>query len=468
MEAEVMDSVGANDNFIEILKSRFAFGIRINSPIEIMRFKRFYSDDYGMDCPWTDEEIMDKIQQNCFIHEEKGYILEEDTVGLIMNEIYELKMNGARIVYYSALFEKNEEWFYKVQIFSETMLKNFIKKYASDIFCKKTYFSWENSTENILLTENIIDVWGTDVLQDYYSLEEKMEYVPIEKIKYALANNVCFVWNSAETYTLDSRFVISDSEKDLILRYVDKKSKNINGVSLEDIPAQSVYEENFELSKAAILTLIFEIVLSHKYERCNRIVTLKGQQSDAAKMLQEYCLSKDKISLSELLEQWQLKTGTHRQAEPLEIAYSVLTRVDMNTFVRDEKVKYNVSEVDKALETIVVDDAVGMKEIVSFALFPHCNYPWNLFLLESFCRKKSKTFKYMAITPNSRNAGAIVRRECKFDYHTLLANMLAKRQIELEEKVIMNYLYENGFVARRSYKYIHELIELSKELREGR
>ena len=62
MEAKVMNSIGANDNFIAILKSHFAFGIRINSPIEIMRFKRFYSDDCGMDCSWTDEEIMDKIQ----------------------------------------------------------------------------------------------------------------------------------------------------------------------------------------------------------------------------------------------------------------------------------------------------------------------------------------------------------------------------------------------------------------------
>lgn len=93
-----MDSAGANNNFIEILESHFEFGIRINSPIEIMRFKRFYADDYGMDCSWTDEEIMDKIQQNCFIHEEKGYILEENTVDSILNEIYELKMNGARII----------------------------------------------------------------------------------------------------------------------------------------------------------------------------------------------------------------------------------------------------------------------------------------------------------------------------------------------------------------------------------
>ena len=213
--------------------------------------------------------------------------------------------------------------------------------------------------------------------------------------------------------------------------------------------------------------MIFEIVLSHKYERCNRIVTLKGQKNDAAKMIQEYCLSKDEISLDELFEQWKLRTGTHRQAEPLEIAYSVLTRVDMNTFVRDEKVEYNVSEVDKTLDAIV-DEAIGMKEITSFALFPYCNYPWNLFLLESFCRKNSRTFKYMAITSNSRNAGAIVRRECNFDYHTLLANVLAKKQVELEENVIMNYLYENGFIARRSYKYIQELIEMSKKLREGR
>ncbi len=468
METKVVDNTDLNDNFIAILKSYFTFGIRINSPIDIMRFKRFYSNDFGTDCLLSYEEIMDRIYKNCFIHDEKGYMLEEDAIKSILDKIYELKTNNARIVYYSSLFKKNEERFYNVKIFSQAMLVNFLKKYALDIFCKKTYFSWENSTENNLLKENIIDVWKDDVLQDYYSLEKKMEYVPIEKIKYALVNNRCFVWNSIGIYTLDSRFVISDSEKDSILRYVDEKSADANIVSLEDIPAQSVYEENFELSKAAILTLIFKIVLSHKYERCGQILAPKGQKTDVVKTMQEYCLSKDKISLNELFNQWQLKTGTHRVIEPLNIAHSLLTRVDVNTFVRDEKVKYDVLEVDKTLETMAVDDAIGMKEIVSFALFPQCNYPWNLFLLESFCRKNSQIFKYMSLVPNSKNAGAIVRKEWKFDYNLLLANVLAKRQVELEKRVVINYLYEKGFIARRFYKCIDELIEMSKKIRERR
>lgn len=45
-------------------------------------------------------------------------------------------------------------------------------------------------------------------------------------------------------------------------------------------------------------------------------------------LIEEYCKSRREVSIEELFNQWELRTGTHRQAEPLNIAYSSMVRVD--------------------------------------------------------------------------------------------------------------------------------------------
>lgn len=456
------------NGFSEFLLNHFTYGIRLDSPIEFMRLKRFYESDTGKECSWSDEEIRKKIENSCFIHEGKGYVLSESACSAILSEIKELRDNAALIIYYDELFEKNEEWFIGHGIFSEDMLKSFIKKYSPDINCKKAYFAWDSKTENELLRDNILAIWGDEVLHDYQDINQILEYVPIEKIKYALANNSCFVWNSMETYTTEKCFLITEEEKASIFEYVDKRVEADGSVSFADIPLQTVFDENYELSETAIYTLVFESCLSEDFERYNHIISKKGQENNGVKLIEKYCLSKDEITIDELFEQWELRTGTHRQAEPLDVAYSSMIRIDASTFVKEDKVKFSEAEIDKALDVLVVGDAIGLKEITSFALFPDCNYSWNLFLLESFCRRFSNTFKYMAVTTNSRNAGAIVRKECKFEYHELLAHVLVTKNIDLTEDIVMDYLYDNGFIARHSYKNIKELIELARTLNEGR
>lgn len=468
MEAKFVVNNKVKDVFDVFLLSHFAYGIKVDSPIELMRFKRFYTEDYGEECPWSDEDIKKMVSEKCFLYEGKGYLLSEKKCSEILAKIGELRENGIQVVYYRDLYEKSEEWFYKQGIFSDEMLKSFLQKYAGNVVCKKTFFSWSQGTENELLKNYILCVWGDVVLHDYSELKQCMDYVPVDKIKYALANNPCFVWNSAETYTCEDMFSISEEEEKKILEFVEKKIELSDYVSFDEIPLETVFDENFELSETAIFTLVYNKILSTNYAKSNRAISRKGSERSTLELLEAYCKSKREISVEELFEQWEIRTGTHRQAEPLDIAYSVMIRVDAERFVSDEQVIFNEASIDKILDTLVQGEAIGMKEITSFALFPDCNYSWNLYLIESFCRRFSKTFKYMAVTTNSRNAGAIVRKECNYDYHTLLAHVLAVKGIALSDEIVMDYLYDNGYIARHSYKYIQDLIELASELREGR
>lgn len=465
LKKERITSEPMKEKICDFIRSHFTYGIRIDSPIELMRLRKFYVEEFGEECQMTDEEINKVLCDVCFIYKGKGYIITAEAEESIQSEINELERQGNQIIYYNEIYRTNEEWFYGLGIFSSEMLKNFIDEKISNIKCKKAYFSWEAFTENELLKKNILSAWGEYILRDYYDLKSELEYVPMDKIKYALANNSCFVWNSSETYTCIDKFVISEEEKNRILDYVDNCISESGNVAFDDMPLEFLFEENYELSDNAVFTSVFELVLSSKYERSNRTVTLKGQENNPVKLLETFCKSKRELSVEDLFEEWELKTGTHRQSTPLEVAYSILIRIDENRFVSDDQVIFNETAIDEVLDTIISGEAVGMKEITSFALFPECNFTWNLYILESFCRRFSKTFKYMAITTNSRNAGAIVRKECDFDYHTLLAHMLASSNVNLIEDDVMDFLFEKGFIGRHSYKYLTDLIEVAFSIR---
>lgn len=469
---KLMEAKLVNDkmtvNFDDFLLSHFAYGIKADSPIELMRFKRFYVEDYSEECPWSDDDIRKMISQRCFLHEGKSYLICESKCAEVLNQIEELHANGAIILYYQDLYETTEEWFYNHGIFSYEMLKSFLQKYSDTIICRKSYLAWSRDTENALLKDYIKNVWGESVLHDYSELKERMEYVPIDKIKYALANNECFVWNSAETYTFDEKFIISEEDKMDILEYVKRNIEQKGFVSFDEMPLDGVFDENYELSETAIFSLVFICLLSDEYVKNNRAIAKKEIKGSAVELIEQYCRSRRELLIDDLFNQWEMRTGTHRQAEPLDIAYSTMVRVDANRFVSVDQVDFNEPSIDRVLDTMVVGEAIGLKEITSFALFPDCNFSWNLYLLESFCRRYSNTFKYMAVTTNSRNAGAIVRRECDCDYHTLLAQILANKDIPLLEEDVMNYLYDSGYIARHSYKYLQELIGLATELKEGR
>ena len=57
LKKERIKSEPMKESFSNFIRSHFAYGIRIDSPIEVMRLRKFYSEDFGEECQMTDEEI---------------------------------------------------------------------------------------------------------------------------------------------------------------------------------------------------------------------------------------------------------------------------------------------------------------------------------------------------------------------------------------------------------------------------
>lgn len=88
--------------------------------------------------------------------------------------------------------------------------------------------------------------------------------------------------------------------------------------------------------------------------------------------------------------------------------------------------------------------------------------------IESYCRRFSKLFGFQCLSVNSKNVGAIYRKESGFtDYIEVLATAVADSDVDLKERTIGDFLFESGYVARRT-DIIADVIAKARILRERR
>jgi hypothetical protein len=123
----------------------------------------------------------------------------------------------------------------------------------------------------------------------------------------------------------------------------------------------------------------------------------------------------------------------------MEAGYSVMVRADEDTYIAEKYVHFDVAGIDSTLDLFVTGEYLPLKSITTFAAFPHCGQPWNLFLLESYCRRFSDRFRFEVLAVNSKNAGAIVRKSCRLSYAQIMADAVAKSDIPLEKMELKNF-----------------------------
>lgn len=314
----------------------------------------------------------------------------------------------------------------------------------------------------------MLRVWGDDILLSYNQLSERLPYIPVDKIKYVLAQNVDFIWNAEGVYTHTGKVDITDEEHIAIADFVATAYRKDGYASLSDISLGEIAERNYELSLTAIHNAAFAIALSDKYDRRGKIITRKGDMLDALSIMKEYCRSLDKCSLHGLLDFEQELTGEMHRWIPMEAGYAIMIRADKDTFIAEKYVHFNALEIDNVLDQFVEGNYLPLRYITTFSIFPDCGQAWNLFLLESYCRRFSERFRFEVLAVNSKNAGVIVRKNCTASYIEIMADAVVVSNIVLEKAEIEGFLSNNGYIGRRSYAKVDELIEMAKTIRERR
>ena len=453
----------------ETLKlSRFEYGFK-DDGVEIYRFRASYEEVNGMDCPLDDDILIDSIRKMGFEFDGKIYLIADDSMKIIVDQINDYKNQGINIVYYESLYDLKSYEYFDAKIVSADMLKSVVKYLMPQFRYKSNYFalSSEHQTELELVRNDIIRVWGGNILQTFDELSLKLPLIPMDKIKFTLAQQTAFVWNSTETYMQAKWFEADEEEIVRLVDYIDKQCEENGGVSLDEIPFDRLIETNPEISETALYTCFCKLV-ENRFERNARMLTRKGASKDTYTAVIEFCRKQDKCTYDRLEYIAKHVAGTIKRPDIIEAANAVMVRVDKNDFIAYRFIRFDTDCIDTALDYIVTNDFIGMREITTFSMFPFCGYGWNLYLLESYCRRFSKKYKYETRRANSSNSGAIVIKSCLLNYHDIMTQAVARSGRELQQNEVFDFLTEAGYMERKKYSDIDSLISEAAQLRERR
>jgi len=230
------------------------------------------------------------------------------------------------------------------------------------------------------------------------------------------------------------------------------------------LPLGEIKERNHELSITAVHNAVFRICLADEFDKNGKIITRKGDMLDARSIMKNYCRTIDKCSLEDLLNFEKELTGEIHRWIPMEAGNAVLVRIEKDTYVADRYVHFDSDLIDSAIALFFDGDYLPLKSFTTFAAFPDCGQSWNLFLLESYCRRFSRNFRFDVPSVNSRNAGAVIRKSCGLDYTEIMTDAVVNAGVPLKGDIIGKFLYENGYTGRKTSAKVGEIIEKAKAM----
>lgn len=457
----------------EILIDKFPRGYRLSSPIELRKFKRYWDNTNNSTLTVDDDEIVRHIEMCGVSHDGKLYIpqkmLNEETQAKLFSYIEKTFQSGKSVIYYEALFKEFSDDFLGQCMYNADMLKAYLTHMN-----KRTYFV----NRSFISKDSNVSVDTYDEIKNYLvqqSMPVKHEeifsvlsHIPEQRIKQTLAINADFISNGKGESFHISTAILSDDELDdisEIIKYAIADKQFIGGNELiESIKKKYPYiiEQNAMLSDKGLRDAI-GYRLRSQFSFKGNIISPKGHSLSMMGVFADFCKSRESFTLDELkvLKQ-ELNTLIY-----FETVYENSLRISKNDFVSKSQAAFNTEETDTAIDRFCVGDYISIKKIEQFGLFPDAGFAWNSYLLEHYVAMYSPNYKLVHSNYNENVCvGAIVKKMSDIDtFEELLIDALAKSGLPLQKEPALQYLCDEGYLARRNYADIEQILIKAKELR---
>lgn len=452
------------EKIAQVLSIRFPNGYRLDSPIELVRFKSFATEILGKEIMLSDAELKKHISTCGITCDGKVYVISAQTEDRIKDLAEQYFAAGAQAIFFAEFYAKNEMWLFEASIVSAEMLPGILSRLFHSLLFTKTYFGHTDVSVSIVLENEILRVWGDDVLLTYEQIAERLQYIPIKRIRSTLGQNKDFIWNSIETFSHISKIYIGDDECEAIRQFITKECNNRGYVSLVNLSTEEIEARNSNLSITAVHSAIFRICLSDKFDNHGKIVTRKGDIRDALSIMKEHCRTIDKCSLKDLFNYEKELTGSINRWISMEAGNTILVRINRDTYISDKYLYFDSDTLDGAIEMFITDNYLPLKSFTTFGTFSDCGQAWNLFLLESYCRRFSKKFRFDSLSVNSQNIGAIIRKSFNFKYIEIMADAVVKAGVPFTDSEVGKFLLNSGFIGRKRASVLGEVIHKAKAI----
>ena len=456
-----------------VLKEHYQYGFRLESVIDMKRFRR-YAEEQNVEIPESDEALKNEIRNAGVKIDDKVYLIEEDTFTYIRKTIDALISDGSKILFYNCIYDSDSFAMEEHYITSADQLKAIMKQCRQNIFdgFSEIYFAKNfvsllgEQMEKDAVTNELQRVWGDNQTRHVNELAEQLPVIPKEYVRRYLSGNTAFVWISEGVYFNMQRFVISEEEKEAILSFVAEECNTKGYASISDVPFGNTMEENYELSTVGLQEAVYNALLLKQYYLNGKILTRDNKALDVVTLAKQYLVGKDECTFDEMDKKVEEIAGTRYRYMAYDALYGTMIRVDKNRYVAHQYLKFDVDAIDDILSEMIKDKFLAIKEITSFALFPVCGFPWNHYLLESYCYSYSKRYCLKVVGFNDKNAGIIAENNVTDEYYELLAQAAARAKIELTVETVGQYYFETGYMGKRSFSDLESTVERAKAIRE--
>lgn len=455
-----------DEGYEEVLKQYFKKGFRMDSPLEIRKFKRYFTAIHDRELTDSDDDISKKIKSLCIIYEGKAFfpdiMLSEELRDKLLNYIETAFADGKSAIYYQAIFTEFSDAFLDYHIHDAKMLKSYLSFIGNgNFFINRSFISQtpDVSMDPLAEVRSCLKDYGRPVTYD--ELFTALPHLPQNKIKSILASNGEFVNNGRSEYFHESIVHLSGEELDgiaeIIQRTIDEKDF-IGGNELYDaIHATYPYiiDENHTLSIYGFRDAL-KAKLGDRFSFKGNIISRSGPELSMADVFAKYARSHDAFTLSEL------QSLANSLATPIyfEEIYENSLRISRDQFVAKTDAQFPVGDIDAALDRICTGKYISLLEVTNFGAFAYAGFPWNSFLLEHYVASYSQKYMLLHSSFNGTEcAGAIVKRSAGIDnFDDLIVDLLANNQIEMKKAPVLQFLSDKGYLARRRYSEIESLI----------
>lgn len=456
----------SNAAYEKVISEYFKKGFRLGSPLEMRKFRRCYEQLYLETLDVSDDEIECDIRNCGVLFEEKVFatqtMLSEDLKERLFNFISTCFTMGKTTLYYQAVFNEFSEEFLDYNIYNADMLK----AYLSFMLNENYFFYRSYLAKDANFSADPVDEIRTCLKEyaapmTYDMIFENLSHIPQQKIKQVLACNCEFVSNGRGEYFHVSSVYFSAEElsniAEIITGAIDEK-EFLSGNELVTA-IQSKYPYTYEKNSTFSVVGLRDAI---KYHLCNKfsfsgnIISRSGSSLTMSDVFADYCRSRDSFSLDEL-NVFANELGTVIYFDPV---YENSLRISNDRFVSKKYARFLVSETDAALDLFCTGEYVSITTVKGFGLFPNASFPWNAFLLEHYVAAYSEKYCLLHIGFNANKCvGAIVKKSAGFTrFDDCIVDILANSNITLKKQPALQYLCDEGYIARRTYTNIEELL----------
>jgi len=455
-----------NEHYEAVLKQNFKKGFRLESPLEIRKFRRYYTSIHSVELSDSDDDITLIIKKLCIEYDGKAFLpevmLSEDLKNKLLQYIEDAFADGTKALYYQAIYTEFADAFLDYHIHDAEMLKAYLTHIGSHrFFINRSFVSKEANVvlDPVSEIRSCLQGYGRPV--EYEELFDALPHLPQSNIKFILASNGEFVNNGHGAYFHESIVRLSDEELEGISNIIQQTIDDnnfIGGNELYDaIKAKYPYiiEDNHTLTVYGFRDAL-KAKLGDKFSFKGNIISRAGQELSMADVFAKFAQNRDSFTLSEL----QSLANNLATVIYFDSVYENSLRISRDQFVSKSAAQFSIHETDEVLDRICTGKYMPIQGVTNFGIFPYAGYPWNSFLLEHYVANYSQ--KYMILHSNFNGtecAGAIVKRSAGIaSFDDLIVDLLVNNKVEMKKGPVLQFLSDMGYLSRRRYSRIEALI----------